>query len=71
MNSSLRYKISFIVDANDDSKNVYFKNENGTFNILKEDVYFDKGLFYSTNGQVLSIYVRPNTPARIYNREDR
>ncbi len=71
MNSSLRYKISFIVDANDDRKNVYFKNENGIFNILKEDVYFDRGVFYSTNGQALSIYVRPNTPAKIYNREDR
>ncbi|PPJ89111.1 hypothetical protein CSC93_04675, partial [Klebsiella pneumoniae] len=68
MNSSLRYKLSCIVDANDDRKNVYFKNANGIFNILKEDVYFDRGVVDSTNGQALSIYVRPITPAKIDDR---
>ena len=45
LHSSLRYKISFFVDKDNGCSGGYFKVGKGELNILKEDIYFDKGFF--------------------------
>ncbi|HFF1823594.1 TPA: right-handed parallel beta-helix repeat-containing protein [Raoultella ornithinolytica] len=70
LHSSLRYKISFFVDKDNGCSGGYFKVGKGELNILKEDIYFDKGFFYSSSGEVLNVYIYPNTPAKIYDKKN-